>query len=301
VLRQVTGGWRCRARLNKSRLNKSLWGAFLSLASALTLCNPTHAEAGSEARPLSREVWAGADVSNGKASSSWLIYSGATSAPFGGIYENGLRLRATIGYGQYSYTHLKNQTSKKPEVTTFDATTAFADVLVGYLYRYNSLTAKAFVGVSFIDHDIAPFDTGNISINSAVGAKGVLEFWYNSSPKAWSSLDLAYSTAHATASVRMRSGYRLWPQVSIGVEGGLNIDGQAQCKIRLSTQKGCPFSKDDTDAASLLDFGRTGLFARYEWTGGEVSVSAGGLGQIIAADGSFNLDPYVTVNWVMQF
>ena len=285
MLRQVAGGWRCRARLNKS-----LWSVFLSLCSVyLGISAPALADP--KDRPLSREVWSGADVS----SNLWLVYSGATVAPFGQIHENGLRMRAVVGYGEYTYT------SKAAVEKKFDAKTAFADVLVGYLYRYNSLTAKAFVGVSFVDHDITPFDTGNISIGSALGAKGVLEFWYNSGPKAWSSLDLAYSTAHETASVRMRSGYRLWPQVSIGVEGSLNIDGQAQCKIRLPTQKGCHLKDNDTDVKSLLDFGRTGLFARYEWTGGEVSVSAGGLGQFVDAEGSFNLDPYVTANWIMQF
>ncbi len=243
-----------------------------------------------EPRPLSREVWSGADIS----SKGWLVYSGATVAPFGHIHENGLRLRATVGYGAYTYTGY-------PVLKKFDATTAFADVLVGYLYRYNSLTAKAFVGVSFIDHTITPFDTENISINAAFGAKGVLEFWYNSSPKAWSSLDLSYTTAHETAAVRMRSGYRLWPQISVGVEGGFNIDGQAQCKIRLPTQKGCHLNENDTDVKSLLDFGRTGLFARYEWTGGEVSLSAGGMGQILQQDGTVNVDPYVTANWIMQF
>jgi Cellulose biosynthesis protein BcsS len=262
----------------------SLFAGFVANFSPPALAEPA-------ARPLSREVWSGVDIS----SNVWLVYSGATVAPFGQIHDNGLRLRATVGYGEYAYISNVHFDKK------FDATTAFADVLVGYLYRYNALTAKAFAGVSFIDHNITPFDAENISINSAWGAKGVLEFWYNSSPKAWSSLDLAYTTAHHTASVRMRSGYRIWPQISIGAEGGLNIDGQAQCKIRLPTQSGCKLSENDTTAKSLLDFGRTGLFARYEWTGGEVSLSAGGMGQILQQDGKLNFDPYVTANWIMQF
>ena len=238
-----------------------------------------------------REVWAGADVS----SNVWLTYTGATVAPFGGIHDNGLRLRAVTGYGQYSYS------GAAPSYKTFDATTAFADVLVGYLYRYNSLTMKGFAGVSFIGHDVAPFDAENISIGDEWGVKGVLEFWYNSGPKAWTSLDLAYTTAHNTGSVRMRSGYRIWPQLSLGVEAGFNIDGQAQCKLRLPTQDECLLNAGDTGVLSLLDFGRTGLFARYEWTGGEVSVSAGGLGQVLDDGGKFNLDPYVTANWILQF
>lgn len=265
----------------------------LVLAALALVLTPFSAacKAGENEQPLWREVWAGADVS----SNVWLIYAGATVAPFGGIHDNGLRLRAVTGYGQYSYF------GAAPTNRTFAATTAFGEVLAGYLYRYNSLTMKAFAGVSFIDHDIAPFDAENISISGDAGIKGVLEFWYNSSPKAWSSLDLSFTTAHDTASARMRSGYRLWPQLSVGVEGGINIDGQAQCKMRLPTQKGCQLNANDGDMKSVFDFGRTGLFARYEWTGGEVSLAAGALGQFMQDDGTVSLDPYATANWILQF
>jgi Cellulose biosynthesis protein BcsS len=255
---------------------------------------PRMASAGSSDTPEQRikwrEIWAGADVSK----NVWLLYSGATVAPFGDIHQDGVRLRAVAGYGQYTYTGY-------PRYETFHATTVFADVLAGYLVRWGPLTAKAFAGVSFIDHQIEPLDAENISISGQAGAKGVLEFWYNVSPKAWSSLDLAYTTAHDTASARMRSGYRVWPQVSVGVEAGLNLDGQAQCKMRLSTQKHCLLDDNDTHVKSLLDFGRTGVFARYEWDGGEISVSGGGMGQILDASGDLNLDPYVTANWILQF
>ena len=288
MLRRVAEVLRCRDGPKWAGLRLCLAQTVVILAFAHPV---TPASADPVDRPMWREVWAGADVS----SNVWLIYSGATVAPFGGIHDNGLRLRAVTGYGQYSYF------GAAPANQTFAASTAFGEVLAGYLYRYNSLTMKAFAGVSFIDHDIAPFDAENVSIGGDAGIKGVLEFWYNSDPKAWSSLDLSYTTAHDTASVRMRSGYRLWPQLSLGVEGGINIDGQAQCKLRAPTQKGCQLNANDGDVKSIFDFGRTGLFARYEWTGGEVSVSAGGLGQLMQDDGTFKLDPYVTANWILQF
>lgn len=241
---------------------------------------------------LTREVWAGVDV----ASNVWLVYSGATVAPFSHIHENGLRVRAVIGYGQYTYESYGANGRAE-----FEASTGFADVLVGYLYRYDALTMKVFAGLSFIDHKITPFDPENISIGGEWGPKAVLEFWYNSNAKSWTSLDLAYTTAHDTGSVRMRSGYRVWPQVSFGAEAALNIDGQAQCKIRLPTKSGCQLDDNDSDYKSLLDYGRAGVFARYEWTGGEVSISAGGMGQIVGKDYEITIDPYVTANWIMQF
>ncbi len=257
------------------------------LASAVVPSTGTRADE----PPRSKEIWAGADVSAGV----WLVYSGATIAPYSGIHDNGPRLRAVTGYGQYSYL------GAAPLYPNYKATTAYGEVLAGYLYRYKSLTMKGFAGLSFIDHDITPFDTENISIGGDWGAKGVLEFWYDSGPKSWSSLDLAFTTAHNTASARLRSGYRLWPELSLGVESALNADGQAQCKMALPTQDGCRLDAGDTAVKSLMDFGRAGVFARYEWAGGEVSVSAGALGQFLSAGGDVEINPYVTANFIKQF
>jgi hypothetical protein len=100
----------------------------------------------------SREIWAGADAS----SHVWLVYTGTTIAPAGGIFEEGLRLRVATGYGQYSYTGERNGAMR-----SFAARTLFTDALVGYLKRMGPLKAKAFIGASAIEHDISPFDPQN--------------------------------------------------------------------------------------------------------------------------------------------
>jgi hypothetical protein len=46
-----------------------------------------------------REIWSGADVSG----HVWLLYSGATVAPYSNIFDDGLRLRVAGGYGGYTY------------------------------------------------------------------------------------------------------------------------------------------------------------------------------------------------------
>ncbi len=46
-----------------------------------------------------REMWGGADATK----DVWLLYTGVTLAPLSkDIYSDGLRLRMTSGYGQYS-------------------------------------------------------------------------------------------------------------------------------------------------------------------------------------------------------
>ncbi len=245
-----------------------------------------------------REVWSGAEIS----SSVWLAYAGGTLSPYVGIHEQGLKLRAVTGYGQYEYEDDLGPGDRPSRPPTFSVDTMFAEALVGYLWRFDPLTAKAFVGISAIGHDVSPFDNETIVSGEEVGVKGVVELWLNMGPNAWSSLDLAWSTAFDTRSVRMRSGYRVWPQLSLGAEAGLNIDAQGECKMAAGNRDDCRIRDGrNAEPTDLLDYGKVGVFARYEWEGGEVSVSTGALGQVFTTGGDIEYDPYVTVNWITQF
>lgn len=223
------------------------------------------------------EVFAGADAS----SNSWLLYSGVTAAPFGAIHDDGLRLRATTGYGRYQYSgeRLEQRGTREPEMVdkSFSAITGFSDVLAGYLYRFGPLTAKAFVGVSIIDHDIAPFDMENSVQGTDVGLKGVVELWLDAGAGSWTSLDVSYADAHTTGAVRLRNGYRADPRWSAGFESIL-------------------------DANADNRQGRGGLFLRYEWDKGEVSASGGVSGDLPNSRTlEFPTTPYGAVNWLSRF
>ena len=251
-----------------------------------------------------REVWAGADVST----KFWLLYSGVTVAPMGHIHSEGIRMRGAGGYGEYRYT----EKSSDGQPLNYRAKTHFADVLVGYQARFGELTAKAFVGASLISHDIAPLNAQTLAIDpidsltvvtgSDVGVKGVLEFWLNMGPNAWSSLDLSWSTAHETRTARFRTGYRVWPSISVGLEAGVNIDAQGECRMRDKPSGDCVIDYGGSYvAANLLDYARGGAFVRHEWSSGEVSVSAGVLGGSFRGEDTASLDPYATVTWLTQF
>jgi hypothetical protein len=251
-----------------------------------------------------REVWAGADVST----KFWLLYSGVTVAPMGHIHSEGIRMRGAGGYGEYRYT----EKSSDGQPLNYRAKTHFADVLVGYQARFGELTAKAFVGASLISHDIAPLNAQTLAIDpidsltvvtgSDVGVKGVLEFWLNMGPNAWSSLDLSWSTAHETRTARFRTGYRVWPSISVGLEAGVNIDAQGECRMRDKSSGDCVIDYGGSYvAANLLDYARGGAFVRHEWSSGEVSVSAGVLGGSFRGEDTSSLDPYATVTWLTQF
>lgn len=253
------------------------------------------------------ETWAGADT----AKNVWLIYSGTTVSPFGHIYEDGIRLRFVGGYGQYTYG------GKRPELNpaytgfgaepwlitpykTFKARVQFAEALIGYQLRTGELTTKAFVGISAIDHDIRPGDYAilpdengkpqkysfNFASGLDIGIKVALELWLNLGTDAYASLDLAWSDAHLTRSARARIGHYLSDGLSAGLEANFNLDRNGE--IRLKDEEFV------TDAP--IDYARFGVFARYNWDGGEISASAGLLG-----DFTQNQSAYGTVNWVTQF
>ncbi len=231
----------------------------------LILASPS-ARADPQQLRFSQEIWAGADT----ASHVWLVYTGATIAPYGGIFTDGLRLRAAAGYGEYSYSG-----ERDAQLRSFAARTVFTDVLVGYLKRLGPLTAKAFVGATAIEHDISPNDPENPVSGLAYGPKAVGELWLNMGANAWSSVDANWTSAHQTYAGRVRTGYRILEGVSLGAEA--RVDGNAL----------------DKDM-------RGGLFVRYEWVGGEVSLAGGVAGRFLE-NATDMTDPYVTLNWLMQY
>lgn len=218
-----------------------------------------------------REVWAGADAT----SQSWLVYSGVTLAPYGHVYSNGLRLRSSAGYGGYRFEDVRIGATGL-EVAKFEADTAFADALVGYLHRFGELTAKGFIGIAAIEHEVSPGGALNAAQGLEYGPKGVIELWLNLGPSAWTSLDLNWTSAHDTYAARLRTGYRMMPSFTAGIEAGLN-------------------------SSNGFDDQRAGLFLRNDWDGGEVSVSAGISGDVMSGELERATTPFVTVNWLTQF
>lgn len=232
---------------------------------------------------------------------NWLVYSGMTVAPFSHIHEPGLRVRFAGGYGHYGYSGDRSQT-ETPLMRSFAARTFYGEALAGYLEKWGPLTAKAFAGVSMIGHAIQPFDTENAVIGDDIGFKAVIELWLDIGTIGFASLDMSWSTTHDVRSARARVGTRISQALSAGVEGWLNLDAQSDCDLGWTESGACArqhnFSGDETD---LMDYSRAGLFLRYAWDGGEISVSGGVSGGSFMNIGDADPEPYGTVNWITQF
>jgi hypothetical protein len=226
----------------------------LSVAIAGLACPAQAASPGVPGAPR-LEIWSGGEAFEGGRSA----YSGATWAPFGGVREDGLRVRAALGAGAYRGGGI-----------------AFGDVLIGYHRQLGPVTFKIFAGVTVADY--YPADTTSMLEGAALGPKAVLETWWTLTDRAWASADLSFALPHmymqmhrggqgngldrVDYSGRVRLGWRLWPELSVGLEGGA---GGPLAPTLPSTLQ------------STLQHGiaRAGGFLRYEWAGGEVSLSGG--------------------------
>lgn len=173
------------------------------------------------------EAWAGAEAFG----RIWSLYTGTTVALFAPLSTDGLRLRAVAGYGDYR-----------------TGTVGFADFLLGYHAQLGTFTIKVFGGAMLANHNATdPFFK---MAGTDLGAKGVVETWWNVTDEIWLNTDFAYGSLHDTYMARMRLGWRLTPELSLGLEGGA--------------------------AGSLAtDIARAGAFLRYEWASGEVTISGG--------------------------
>jgi hypothetical protein len=213
-----------------------------------------------------REMWAGADVT----SQSWSAYSGVTLAPFGPIDSDGWRLRTVAGYGAYRYDGTR-PISGQIRAESFRGTVSFADVLLGYQKQYHSLTLKLFAGISAANHQLTPFDAENAVSGLDHGFKGMLEAWLDMTEWNWASLNLAWSSAHDAYAGRLRLGFTIWPELSLGLEGA--ADGNAD-----------------------YDGGRGGAFVRYTWGSGEIAASGGS-----SLDSTMTPGAYGTLNVLTRF
>ena len=233
-------------------------------AAALALCGPgpygaAHGEDPEAAEaPPHVEVWSGGEAFR----HIWSAYGGATVAPFGAIRDDGFRLRGVLGYANYGRGNA-----------------TFGDLLIGYHKQLGSVTIKIFGGLSVTDHAPDAGDPFPPLQGTEYGGKGVLEVWWNITDQAWASADLSFGSTHMDYGGRIRLGWRLWPKLSVGLEGGSG--GTAE-----------PDLEHDT--------ARIGGFLRYEWATGEVAISGGW-----AAEGTWRdrdgPAPFGTVSLLTRF
>lgn len=256
--------WLCSAKAGI----RPLFLLFAVLA-LLPGAGPSRADEAAAKEPPSppwRETWIGAEAT----AAWWSFYSGVTFAPFGTITEDGWRARVTGGTGRYRYASNRTYDGRSEHVA-FRGTSGFADVLIGYQWTLGPVILKAFAGAAADGHVIDPFDPVSDVQGLAWGPKLALDAWWNMSPRWWSALDASWTSAHDQYGARLRLGYRLWPELSVGIEAGAL--GNAGYHA-----------------------GKAGALLRYELSAGEISLSAGVTGDYAKPDAF-----YGSAVWLLRY
>lgn len=221
------------------------------------------------------EGWAGIDG----VGASWSGYGGLNAALFGDIREDGWRLRSSGGYGRYRYQRpIYDPIRRRLVWAEFNGEMHFTDMLIGYSQAFGPVIVKAYAGLTEERHVVQPaagsaltFDDENAVQGVGRGLKLALETWVRLGDWGFMQTDVNWSAPFEAYSGRLRGGYRLNPAWSVGLEAA--VFGNAN-----------------------HDQGRAGGFLRFEWSGGEVSLSAGAGGDISAVQGG-----YGSLNAMLRF
>ena len=233
----------------------------------------------------------------------WSAYANTTVALSGliagvpkSIREDGWRLRAGAGYWEYArrqtvwVSDTGNQTQGGYRRVRRLRTGSYADVMLGYQAQFGELTLKAFAGAVFSNEKYLLDEVDEDSPGVLTGGRVALESWYNFGPNAFLQIDAGGTSEPNEFGGRARVGYRLTPQISLGPEAahwrsdrGTTTPIFELCRVRCEEY-------DRRDEST-----RYGAFVRYEWSGGEVSLSGG------LADNGHDSDFYATLNALLRF
>lgn len=213
------------------------------------------------------EMWSGAEAT----ANSWFAYSGLVYAFGGDVLADGWRLKATTGGGSYSYEgRLPLQAPESPDIP-FHGTVVTGDVSAGYQQRLGPMIARAFLGASYVDHQISPEDVFNEVSGTAIGVMAGVDLWVDIDARTWASAGGSYDTAFSTYAAYASIGYRVLPELSLGLEAGA-------------------FGNDS------LTTGKLGGLLRWDTGYGEMT-AAGGL----SGDYADPSTPYGRIDWLVRF
>jgi len=193
-----------------------------------------------------------------------------------GIREDGWRLRSGAGYWRYSDNPVKWVPGVGDTRVSLKRTGSFVDLLLGYHKSLGALTVKAYAGIAYTNEGWLQEAVDAGSPGSDLSAKVLVESWLNLSPATFGQLDAGWTSLRNTVTARARLGYRITPSLSLGPEAGY-------------------WSAIDAETDAGVAAWRYGGFVRFEWTTGEISLSAG------SADEKYSSHFYATANALLRF
>lgn len=104
--------------------------------------------------------------------------------------------------------------------TRFEGDVVLGELMAGRMWRFGEWIVKAYAGVQYEEHRLAPTDPSNSVKGAEWGAKGQAELWRNLGQNNWFSANGSYGSAFGDYWSQARLGRRLSSLGSLGFEGG---------------------------------------------------------------------------------
>jgi hypothetical protein len=233
------GDFQSRVCVMEHRMAKNVAKAVALFATAVS---PFVSHADELTGPIASQafVFGGVDATK----NSVFTWSGITAIPFAKIAEDGFRLRAMGGYGQYRY-----RTSAVADGENTGTITS-GELLAGNRTSFGTTVLTGYVGLDAKNYRLQDADPKNPESGSRIGIKAALELFTRTAPVWFVTAYGNISSVFGNYSLRGAVNHEFNPGFALGAEAGLLGDER-------------------------YDEQRFGLIATMTFTKGSVTAAAG--------------------------
>jgi hypothetical protein len=183
-------------------------------------------------------------------------WAGVAAAPFGGLEEDGLRVRISGGVGRYRYRTPATSSGLN------EASVTAGEFLTGFHLSFANRAITVYVGPHVEELRLADPDAGNAAAGTAFGLKAAIEAYARLHPVWLVNASASASTVHRAYHVRAALLRELAP-FAIGIEGAVYGDVryvEPRAGVYASTTYGRSVLTLASGALSNSDKGR-GIYA----------------------------------------
>ena len=145
-------------------------------------------------------------------------WAGVAAAPFGGLEEDGLRVRISGGAGRYRYRTPATSSGLN------EASVAAGELLAGFQRSSANSAITVYVGPHVEEQRLAEPDAGNAAAGTAFGLKAAIEAYARLDPVWLVNAAASASTVHRAYQVRAALLREFPPVFAVGIEGAVYGD-----------------------------------------------------------------------------
>jgi hypothetical protein len=143
------------------------------------------------------------------------VWTGVTAIPFGNLGDDGVRVRAMGGIGQYEYNTSAVASGKNK------GTISSGELMIGNRRSFGGAVLTGYVGLDAKNYTLRDPDPGNPETGSHAGIKAALELYARTAPAWFLTASGNISSVFGSYSARAAINNELAPGFALGTEGAL--------------------------------------------------------------------------------